>query len=261
MKSHLTAAIWAEFLKARRSRVPLYTALGFSLAPLMGGFFMVILKDPEAARRVGILRAKVDLLAGQADWPSYFQLLGQATAVGGVLLFSLIASWIFGREYSDRTAKDLMALPTPRSTIVWAKFIVMAAWALGLAVFIIVLGILVGWVVGMPGWTSALAAEGVYRVIVAALLTVLLMPPIAYAASAGGGYMAPMGVAIVLLVMAQVLGAAGWGPIFPWSIPATYAGMGNAGELGIGSYAIVLGVGGLGAWGTVEWWRRADQGG
>jgi hypothetical protein len=38
----LRAALWAEALKARRSRMPLVTALGFCLAPLMGGFFMVV---------------------------------------------------------------------------------------------------------------------------------------------------------------------------------------------------------------------------
>jgi ABC-2 type transport system permease protein len=48
----LRAALWAEALKARRSRMPLVTALGFCLAPLMGGFFMVVLKDPERARRL-----------------------------------------------------------------------------------------------------------------------------------------------------------------------------------------------------------------
>ena len=35
----------------RRSKVPLLTAMGFSITPLVGGLFMIILKDPEAARR------------------------------------------------------------------------------------------------------------------------------------------------------------------------------------------------------------------
>ena len=39
-------AIWVGLLKARRSKRPLLTALGFSLAPLAGGFFMIVLKFP-----------------------------------------------------------------------------------------------------------------------------------------------------------------------------------------------------------------------
>ena len=47
-----------------------------------------------------------------ADWNSYFGILTQSIGVGGVLIFGFVASWIFGREYSDGTAKDLLALPT-----------------------------------------------------------------------------------------------------------------------------------------------------
>ena len=57
-------ALRCELLKARRSRVPLWTAAGFSLAPLMAGLFMFILKDPSRARALGLLRAKAQIAAG-----------------------------------------------------------------------------------------------------------------------------------------------------------------------------------------------------
>ena len=47
--NNLAQAIWVEFLKARRSKMPLFTALGFAMVPLGGGFFMIVLKDPEQA--------------------------------------------------------------------------------------------------------------------------------------------------------------------------------------------------------------------
>ena len=62
--SNLTQAIWVELLKARRSKMPLLTVLGFSLAPFAGGFFMVVMKDPDLARRLGIISAKAQLVAG-----------------------------------------------------------------------------------------------------------------------------------------------------------------------------------------------------
>ncbi|HET9457629.1 MAG TPA: hypothetical protein VFO78_09820, partial [Candidatus Limnocylindrales bacterium] len=58
------AAIVTEFLKARRSRVPWGVAAGFSVAPLVIGLFMIILKDPEAARALGLLGLKAQLTAG-----------------------------------------------------------------------------------------------------------------------------------------------------------------------------------------------------
>ena len=104
--NNLVQAIWVEFLKARRSKVPLFTALGFAMIPLGGGFFMIVLKDPEMARRVGLISMKANLMMGAADWSTYLQFLILAVGGGGLVLFGFIASWVFGREYSDHTIKD-----------------------------------------------------------------------------------------------------------------------------------------------------------
>src|SRR6185436_12962467 len=154
------AALWAEALKARRSRVPWLTALGFSLAPLVGGLFMIILKDPERARSMGLISSKAQLTVGVADWPTYFGVLAQATAVGGGVLFSLVTAWVFGREFSDRTAKELLATPTPRSAIIAAKFAVIVVWTACLVVLVFILGLIVGNGVGLPGWSTALLRQG-----------------------------------------------------------------------------------------------------
>ena len=120
----LAAMIRVEALKAVRSRMPLFTALGFLLMPLVDAFFMIILKDPEMARQAGLISAKAQLVAGTADWPTFLAVLAQAVAVGGIFLFSLIGAWVFGREFADGTAKDLLAVPVPRGTILLAMFIV-----------------------------------------------------------------------------------------------------------------------------------------
>ena len=60
-------ALYTETLKLFRSKVPLFTALGFSMAPLMGGLFMIILKNPEAAKSLGLITTKAQLLTGTAE--------------------------------------------------------------------------------------------------------------------------------------------------------------------------------------------------
>jgi len=59
-------------------------------------------------------------------------------AAGGFFLFVLIISWVFGREFSDGTVKDLLAVPVPRSSILLAKFVLAALWSAAstLAIFI-----------------------------------------------------------------------------------------------------------------------------
>ena len=40
-------ALWTETFKMRRSKVPLFTSVGFSFSALVDGLFMIITKDPE----------------------------------------------------------------------------------------------------------------------------------------------------------------------------------------------------------------------
>lgn len=257
----LAAALWAELLKLRRSRVPWLTAAGFSLAPLVGGLFMWILADPERARRMGVLGTKAQLQAGAADWPSLLALLAQATAVGGALLFALVTAWIFGREHVDRTAKELLALPTSRQTIVTAKLAVVALWALILTMVVLAEGLAVGSALHLPGGSRQVFVHGGLEMLAAAALTLALMPPVALLASAGRGYLAPLGWAILTLFLAQIAAATGWGGWFPWSVPALHANLAGprADHLGPHSYALVALAGLSGLVATYLWWRRADQ--
>jgi ABC-2 type transport system permease protein len=254
--SNLGQAIWVEMLKARRSRMPLVTALGFSMVPLAGGFFMIVLRDPEFARRVGLISAKAQITIGAADWPAYLGFLALATAAGGIILFGLVASWVFGREYSDRTVKDLLALPTSRSAIVVAKFAVVALWAVALTVIMVLIGLGVGTAIALPPVSTEVFWQWMLTIAISAGLAIVLVTPIAFFASAGHGYLPPIGVMILVMVLTQILSYAGWGEYFPWSIPGVYA---QGGSLGAASYAIVILTGVAGMAGTILWWDLADQ--
>jgi ABC-2 type transport system permease protein len=254
-------ALWCEILKLRRSRVPLFTALGFSIAPLMGGLFMIILKDPEAARSMGLISAKAQLTAGTADWPTFFSILSQAVAVGGAILFSIVTAWAFGREFSDRTAKELLALPTSREAIVAAKFVVVAAWTLILSLLVFLIGLIVGSLVAIPGWSQELLWGASVDVLGAAALTIALLPFVALLASIGRGYLPPFGWTVLTVALAQIMAITGWGDWFPWSVPALFSGAAGprANLIGYHSYIVVILASVLGLIATFYWWRGADQ--
>jgi ABC-2 type transport system permease protein len=254
--NNMNQAIWVETLKIRRSKVPLLTGLGFLLVPFMGGFFMVILQDPEFAKQVGLISAKAQLMAGVADWLTFLELLAQATAIGGLILFSLIGSWVFGREYSDQTVKDLLALPTSRSAIVLAKFVVVAIWSIVLIAMIYLVGLGVGAAVALPPVPLSVILQGGVTLAITAGLTIATVTPIIFFASAGHGYLPPMGVAILAIFFAQMIGIAGWGEYFPWSIPALYS---QGADFGPVSYIIVILTGIAGIAGTFVWWELVDQ--
>jgi ABC-2 type transport system permease protein len=255
------ACLWAETLKARRSTVPLLASIGFTLAPLMDGFFMFIMKDPERAREMGLLSVKAQLAMSTADWITFFSVLTQAVAVGGVIVFSIVTAWVFGREFSDHTAKDLLALPTSREKIVTAKLIVIGAWVFVTTLWIYLIGFVVGSLVNIPGLTSQLAWRSFYDVLITAGMTLILMGPVAFIASMGRGYLPPLGWAVLTIFFAQIIAATGWGDWFPWSVPALFSGVvgPRAEQLGAHSYLLVILAGIIGLAATFWWWRHADQ--
>jgi len=255
------AALWAETLKARRSKVPLVTAGAFSIMPIAAGLFMLILKDPEQARAMGLISMKAQLTGGVADWPTHFQILLQGTAVGGGILFAFVTAWVFGREFSDRTAKELLALPTPRGMIVGAKFVLIALWILGLTLLIFLIALGIGRAVGIPGWSLELERTTFLTLLTTVLLNLMLMPLVALFASAGRGYLPPLGWAFLTLALGQVFAILGWGDWFPWAVPAMVSGMAGprAELLGLHSYVMMLLTFFAGLAATFAWWQTADQ--
>ena len=259
--TNFQSALWAETLKARRSKVPWLAAIGFTLAPLMDGFFMFIMKDPERAREMGLLSVKAQMAMSTAEWGTFFSVLSQAIAIGGAIVFSIVTAWIFGREFSDHTAKDLMALPTSRENIVTAKLLVMTAWVFAVSLWIYLAGLLIGSLVDIPGWTTGLAWQSFIDLIATAGMTLLLMTPVAFIASMGRGYLPPLGWAVLTIFFSQIIAATGWGDWFPWAVPALFSGAaGPRGELiGVHSYVLVIVAGITALAATFYWWPSADQ--
>jgi len=258
---NILAAIWAEGLKIRRSKMFLITILAFILIPVLMSLLMYLAKNPELAHRFGILGTKATVLNLQADWPTYFGFLNIAIVGIGLVGFGFVTSWDFGREYSDHTAKDLLALPAPRSSIVLAKFIVVAIWCGLLSSIFLSSGLIAGGAVQLSGWTSESAFHSVSTFAVATLLTILLCTPVAFFASLGRGYLAPVGFVLLALGISQFVGALGFAQYFPWSIPMLYTGAAGAksAQLGIISYIVLFLASILGLVGTLARWRYADQ--
>jgi len=255
------SALWAEILKAKRSKVPLLTTLGFLILPFVSGLFMIILKDLEGAKDMGLISTKAQLVGGVADWPSHFGMLAMGAGVAGSILFSIITAWVFGREFSDHTAKELLALPTPRWVIVTAKFVLIALLTLAITLLVFIVGYGIGLAVNIPGLTTELTWSSFQSLLLIGFLTFMLMPVVALIASIGRGYLLPLGWAFLSMALAQIAAVMGWGEWFPWAIPSLlsdFAGP-QTEPLGMHSYLMVFLVFITGTVATLLWWQRADQ--
>jgi ABC-2 type transport system permease protein len=255
---NLLDMVWIELRKAIRSKMPLWTGLGSLFMPLGVAGLIFLAKAPDLSRKLGLISAKANLMAYSAtDWAAYLVLFAEIIGAGGFFFFVLAVSWVFGREFADGTLKDLLAVPVPRSSILLAKFVVVAVWSAAMAGIIFIFGLVMGVSLQLPGWSLGVVLHGGVVAAVTICLTIAVVLPFALCASVGRGYLLPMGVAVLSLMLSNLIMVVGWGEYFPWAIPTLYA-QGESALTPI-SYGIVFLTGAAGMLATYLWWTHADQ--
>jgi len=258
----IQAVVWVEILKVRRAKIFPISLYFFLFIGIMMGMLMFVAMHPEIASRSSTIKMKTSFLGG-SDWKSYYALLMQLILVIPVIGSGIITSWCFGREFSDRVLKDILALPVRRSSIVLSKLIVLFFWSLLLSVVMLVASLLTGLAIGLPGEAAGALWPFLSMYMLCTILNTLLITPVAFIASAGRGYMLPISFVILIMILTQLLfvglpALAFW---FPWALPALFSGV--AGETvpapGLFSY-LLYGLTVLaGLFGTMAWWRYADH--
>lgn len=254
----LADMLWIEVRKVLRSKVPLFTFLGALFMPLGVGFLIFLAKHPDLSQKLGLVSAKANLTAYSAtNWPSYLALSAQIVAVGGAFLFTFAVSWVFGREFVDGTLKDMLAVPVPRAAILLAKFAVVAAWSAALALVMLLFSLGMGSLMALPDGSPAAILRGSGLLLVTACLVIATVLPFALFASVGRGYLLPMGVAILVLISANLVVILGLGDYYPWAVPGVFS-QGKDALAPVSFWIVVLtGLAGMGA--TYLWWKFADQ--
>jgi ABC-type transport system involved in multi-copper enzyme maturation permease subunit len=261
MSGAMRAALATEFLKLRRCKVTWGTLAGLSMGPLGLALFMWILRAPDRASKLGLLGAKANLSGLSATWPAFASALVLVVGLGGMLVLSFIVAYIFGREYAEETAKNLLALPVARHWIVLAKFVVAAVWWVVLVVAVLAEGLVVGLAIGLPGFSAGVLASMLGNGLLAAGIAFLLVPVVGWITTLGRGYIPPLAFAFAALALGNIFGKTGWAEWFPWSIiPLLIGAVGQpASGLPAGSYVVLAATFVAGVAATIAQVRWADN--
>jgi len=185
---------------------------------------MWIVREPGRAAQLGLLGTKANLSGLEATWPAYFSMLTLMVGIGGMLLLSFVVAYIFGREYTEGTAKNLLALPVGRHWFVLAKLVVAAVWWAILVLAVLAEGFALGAALALPDFSATLAVSAVHDALLAAAIAYLLAPAVAWIAMLGRGYLPPLGFALAMLALGDVFSHTGWAAWFPWSIVPLFIG-------------------------------------
>ena len=233
----------AESLKLRRSKVTGVTFAAYAAMVAIAGSFLWMMKNPAAAASIGLLGQKAKLAFGgqPLDWAGFFVFLEEMGGLGGLIMCSIIVTYVFGREYAEGTAKNILALPTPRGLFVLSKIVVSAAWFAVLTLWLVPVALVMGALVGLPGLTAGMILAALGKLFSLAGMSLACSALVAWVAVQTRGYFAPLGFSIGTLVVSSVFGHTGWGPWVPWSIVGLCSGAAGPGtDVGPGSVIVLI---------------------
>ena len=248
------ALTWATFSRSLTSRIATALVALFVPAFALGGVVLArsgAVTGPSAAKfapfAVGTIAEASSLL------------LGQILTVVMVVATGFVASWLFGREWADKTIGSLFSLPVSRAAIAWAKVAISVVWVLA-CITMAVGGAAVAIAVADASHLDAATWRALGLDWTAGALTGLLGIPFGWVAVVTRGYLGALGTIIGVTAVSQILAGVGVGPWVPYIAPVLWAGAGGE-EASAGIRAVHLlsavAFAALGIWATVRAFARA----
>ena len=213
-----------EFLNLKRSKIFLLSILGAILPPLL--MFIAVTSFDE----------------GQTFEMLFTNVNMYMSAMFAVLIFAIIISYLFGREYNEHTLKTMLTIPISRGKFLISKYIMFLVWIIILTVVTSISTLIFGFAAGLEGFTLKLFLDSFAQLLYANVLLFLTFSPFVFLSLFITNMVPAMvGGAALTLVNLMVYGQ-NWAPFVPWVCPYLIAS-GEIAEYSTGisvSYGVIL---------------------
>ena len=213
-----------EFLKLKRSKIFLLSLIGAILPPLL--MFIAVTSFDE----------------GQTFEALFTNVNMYMSAMFAVMIFAIIISYLFGREYNEHTLKTMLTIPVSRGKFLMSKYVMFLVWIVILTVVTSLSTLIFGFAAGLEGFSINLFLDSFTQLLYANVLLFLTFSPFVFISLLITNMVPAMiGGAGLSLVNLMVYGQ-NWAPFVPWVCPYLIAS-GEIAEYATSisiSYSIIL---------------------
>lgn len=200
--------VYCEFLKLKRTRICLIAFWGTLVTPLL--VFLLTLRHQ---------------LTDSESFVSLFNLYDDAFVflllLFAPLTFSIVAAYLFSREYTEKTLKTLFVVPISKKKFLVGKFITLLLCILLLMIFtwaeLLILAIVWDILFGIQGLTWMGVLYFLIKMLYGGLLLYAVITPVAYSAVYSRGFFVPIFIAAVIALSNVILSGSPVAAFFPWT--------------------------------------------
>ena len=190
-----------EFLKLKRSNMFLLSLIGAILPPFL--MFIAVFAFDEG-HTFELLFSNVNMYM---------------SALFAILLYAIMISYLFGREYNEHTLKTMLTIPVSRGKFLLSKYVMFLVWILILTVVTSLSTMVLGFVAGLDGFSLKLFIDSFAQLLFANVLLFLTFSPFVFLSLFITNMVPAMvGGAGLALVNMMIYGQT-WAPYVPWVCP------------------------------------------
>ena len=190
-----------EFLKLKRSNIFLLSLMGAVLPPLL--MFIAVFAFDEGST--------FDMLFTNVNM--------YMSALFAIMLFSIMISYLFGREYNEHTLKTMLTIPISRGKFLASKYVMFLVWILILTVVTSLSALVFGFIAGLEGFTLKLFMDSFAQLLFANVLLFLTFSPFVFISLLITNMVPAMVGGAGLTLVNMLIYGQNWAPYVPWVCP------------------------------------------
>ena len=190
-----------EFLKLKRSRIFLLSIL---MAALPSVLMFIATFAFDETQSFDTLFSTVNMYM---------------SALFAILLFSIIISYLFGREYNEHTLKTMLTIPISRGKFLFSKYVMFLIWIVILSVVTSISTLAFGFIAGLSGFTLGLFINSFAELLFANLLLFLTFSPFVFISLFITNMVPAMVGGATLTLVNLLVNGQSWAPYVPWACP------------------------------------------
>lgn len=192
-----------EFLKLKRSRIFLLT--------LFGAMFPAFIL---------FLTAEIGEFTETLQFRTFFTNVNMyMSLIFAILLFTIIISYLFGREYNEHTLKTILTAPTSRTTFIFSKYLMFLIWIVLVTIITSISAVFFGYLAGATGFSINIFLYSFKELLITNLLLFLTFSPLVFLSLLITNMIPAMIGGALLTFTNMIISSSRYSIYFPWSCP------------------------------------------